>query len=750
MYLNRPARLRLVALLGLLFWAGLPYTSQTGSGSSVSAAASDPTLQDPTRYVPGEVLVGWQAGAGVIPYVARPKGLAPDLLSPDRQHAAQVLSERTGLAVLDSQPEYGTARLAVPVGQEAAEIARVTQLPWVKWAEPNYIAEAAGYPNDPDIGKQWNLRRIGAPAAWDVTMGSYSLRVAVVDSGVDLNHPDLAGRLDPGWNFVNPGAPPLDDCGHGTHVAGIVAATADNGIGVAGVAPNVKVLPLKVLSWNTAMIACTGTYADIATAIRRATSTGVQVINLSLGGVETSADIYFAVDDATRAGVLVVAAAGNCAQGGSGCGSAPNLPFYPAAYAQTLSVGATDHFDNWAEYSGHKSYVGLAAPGGTMLDPIWSTLQNNNYGPMAGTSMSAPLVSGAAALVWTFLPTATGNQIAEILKATADKIGPYPYPGSRNDYFGYGRLNVERAVRWAYPPKLELDAVQQNFLLGAPVFQQTVKLRLNNSSGQAALWRATVVQGVDWLTAFPGTGSATYTSPGVLNLRAGPTLLAPGVYNGMVHVESLYPSGTGFDIPVRLRTAPSLKRSFEPVTVSQYEPVAWVDPLSGGQPLHLSNDTASQIPLPFPVQFYGQAYNNLWVSDNGLASFSPPVGGQVSGSSTCLPTAAAPNNAIYALWKDWNPALGGEVYVQQPDDNRYVVTWYQVVSADSPTPQSFQLVIIRDGPLWFHYQTTTPLVQGTIGIEYYDGTVATQVACDGAGRAVGNGDLFSLQPDLPW
>ncbi len=181
----------------------------------------------------------------------------------------------TGLPVLDTRPEYGTARLAVPAGREQDEIARLSEMPWVEYAELNYIAWAAAapqgealYPNDPYIGDQWNMRRIGAPEAWAVTFGSSSIVVAVVDSGVDLAHPEFAGQfhdpLLPGYDYVNNDNVPSDDTAnsHGTHVTGILAAAANNGIGVAGLAPKVKILPLKVLDSTGS-----GTYDNIAAGI---------------------------------------------------------------------------------------------------------------------------------------------------------------------------------------------------------------------------------------------------------------------------------------------------------------------------------------------------------------------------------------------------------------------------------------------------------------------------------------------------
>jgi thermitase len=689
------------------------------------------------------VLIGWLPESAEV-LITNPPTLDEERADPVWQQAARELAARTGLAVLDLHPAYGTARLAVIPGQERAEIGRLAALPGVKYAGLNHLAHAAGYPNDPFIGDQWNLRRVGAPAAWDVTTGSLSIVVAVVDSGVDLSHPEFAGRLLPGYDYVNWDSTPNDDYGHGTHVAGILAAAANNAAGIAGLAPTVKLLPLKVLDATGA-----GSYWDIATAVRRAADSSAQVINLSLGGFADDTVLRDAVNYALQRNCLVVAAAGNCAQGGNQCGNQVNPLFYPAAYPGVVAVAATDHYDNWAAYSGYRSYVALAAPGGLVTDQIWSTIPGG-YGFKYGTSMAAALTSGAAVLAWTLAPAASYAQIADILKNTADKVGPYPYTGGRNDYFGYGRLNVARAVRWAYPPSLRPIADPQYFLLGAPVSQQRVRLPLTNPSDQPVTWQATVIEGTSWLSVSPTEGTATFTVPGALTLQAGPTALAPGHYDGVVRVRVTAPQPASFNIYALLQVKSSLRRIYAPLLLNQSLATAWIDPLTGGQPLNLTNNDARQLFLPFPVHFYGLTYNDLWVSDNGFVSFEQPYIGPNYGSGSCPPTAAGPNDAIYVLWDDLNPGLGGQVYAQQPDSQRYVITWYQVSRGDGTNPQSFQLVLLRDGRLLLQYRMLQTPIRGTIAIENFDGTLGQQIVCHGSGRPLGSGDAVLLQPDVPW
>ena len=615
-----------ILLAGMLIVAAMP--------TATVAAVLDPEpvrSADELAYVPGEIVVGWQPDAQVRAQ-SRAGQLDGDRTSTEWQQAVESLSARTGLQVLDVQPEYGVGRVAVAPGQEQAESARLSALPWVRYAEPNYLAYAAGYPTDPYIGNQWHMRRIAAPAAWDLTFGSYSLLVAVIDSGVALTHPEFSGRLAPGWDYVNNDADPSDDYGHGTHVTGIIAAAANNGVGVAGLAANVRILPLKALDRKGE-----GTYANIALAIRRAADNNAQVINLSLGGTVPGADISAAITYALSRNVLVIAAAGNCAQGGAGCAGMTNPDYYPAGYPGVVAVGATDHYDNWASYSGYKPYVGLTAPGGTAWDQIMSTAPGG-YGWAHGTSMATPLVSAAAALVMTYLPAATSTEVADILKNTADKVGPYSYSGGRNDRFGAGRVNVARAVRWAYPPSLKPIAQPGGFLLGGVMSQASMTLPLTSDSDRPQTWQATVLQGASWLQALPAGGVVSYSAPGQLRLQADATLLVPGTYEGVVEVRTLAPSSpTPQVFSVTLKVVDTIRQQFLPLITNRHQPVDWVDPSTDGTLIHPTDDTPSQVGLPFPVPFYGNTHDAISVSYQGVR-FLCPAGIRRRGGSEQLST----------------------------------------------------------------------------------------------------------------
>jgi len=526
------------------------------------------------EFAPGEVLIGWQPGEAPLPVVQRQNGLAPDQSDPVRQSAVAAIGSLTGLAVLDAAPEYGLARLSVRAGAEAAEIARLQELPWVRYAEPNYYAYAAAdtrIPNDPDYYRQWHMEKVNAPMAWAATLGSLSFIVAVLDTGVAQNHPEFEGKLLPGKDYVNDDFSPEDDDpeGHGTHVTGIIAARFDNALGVAGLAPAVDILPMKVLNSQR-----TGTYGAIALAMYEAANSSAQVINLSLAGYAPSDTLRIAAADMAEQGVLVVAAAGNCAQNPGSCGGLINPDMYPAAYPDVLAVSASDRLDRGTIYSGYMPYIGLAAPGGISGEQVWSTTRAG-YGYMYGTSMSTPMVSAAAALVWTLRPAATAQEVAGILKSTADKVGtdpysgePYSYESGRNDYFGSGRLNVGWAVRAVYPPRLATDAGPQSFLLGEPYETQSRVVELTNPSTRGVSWQATVL-GASWLTVTPSVGTSLYSAPSLMTLTAELGELTPATYSGIVRIQPLDPPDLlSFDIPVELRVVESVSRFYVPFVLA--------------------------------------------------------------------------------------------------------------------------------------------------------------------------------------
>ena len=327
-------------------------------------------------------------------------------------------------------------RVPVPPGQDPEAVAtRLRQRPDVEIAEVEREVRITFTPNDPYYGYQWNLPKIRAPQAWDLVTGTSSVWIAIVDTGVDYNHPDLASsRLWLGWDYVNNDNDPRDDNGHGTHVAGIAGANTNNSIGVAGVCWGCDLLAVKVLDADGY-----GLDSWVANGIRYAADWGVAfgkrtIINLSLGGPYESSVIRDAVSYAQSHGALVVAAAGN--QG-------TNTPFYPAAYPGVIGVSATDSNDQWASFSNYGSYVDIAAPGVDIL----STYPGGYYTRLDGTSMAAPHVAGVAGLVWSRNLTLSANQVCGLLLSTATDLGT----SGRDDVYGYGRVDAYGAV-WAASP----------------------------------------------------------------------------------------------------------------------------------------------------------------------------------------------------------------------------------------------------------------------------------------------------------
>lgn len=301
----------------------------------------------------------------------------------------------------------------------------------------------ATIPNDTQFGSQWNLPAVHAQQAWDRTTGSADVVVAVIDSGVDATHPDLAGQLLPGYDAANATALPTGNSdlqGHGTSVTGVIAAATDNNTGLASLGWRTRVLPIRAGDANGSMAVS----AEVR-AIRYAADQGVRVINLSLGGcayLQSEAD---AVTYAQSKGALIVAAAGNESYRGT-----PRS--YPAAFPNVIGVAATGFDGTAAQYSNTGDYVDIAAPGGSgdadATHSIAVLARGGGYRFIDGTSFSAPTVAAAAALIWSVKPSATAQEVQAALTSTAADIGV----AGRDDVYGYGMLDAGRAVTSVMPP----------------------------------------------------------------------------------------------------------------------------------------------------------------------------------------------------------------------------------------------------------------------------------------------------------
>jgi len=390
-------------------------------------------------------------------------------------------------------PRIGIYQIQIPDGTTVKEMLFLLRRnPYVEHAEPNYIAYIAVTPNDEFFWRQYALSNPGgvlpipedpegtqgadikATAAWEETKGDEKVIIAVIDSGVDYNHEDLNanmwtnsgeipdngedddgnGYVDDyyGINVITGSGDPMDDHGHGTHVAGIAAAETNNREGIAGVAWNCKILPVKVINDQGE-----GTYFQVIQGIDWAADNGADVINISLGGDSESTFLEDALKDAYDKNIVIVAAAGN--EGAA--------VLYPAAYDDyCLAVAATNYNDERVTFansseidlekweSNYGPEVDVAAPGQWIMSlvPSWYPGQvppwepdDLPYGFGRGTSVATPHVAGLAALIKSIKPWLTNAQIMNVIRYTAEDINSADYPG-KDDFVGYGRINMEKAL----------------------------------------------------------------------------------------------------------------------------------------------------------------------------------------------------------------------------------------------------------------------------------------------------------------
>ena len=379
------------------------------------------------------------------------------------QAGVQSLLLAEDISILDEMDNLGLRLLSVPQGRELEKAEDLKRSPLVEYAEPNYVVQiadaiAAGpdysfrvldvEPNDPYFSSQWNLPKIEAPAAWNITTGSDRVIIAFVDSGVDLTHPELKdkiwintdeiadngvdddgnGKIDDvhGWDFVNWHGEPQDDYGHGTFVASIAAAETNNGLGMAGVSWGAEIMPIKVYDeWGVSY------HWHTAGGIEYAVDNGAKIINLSwtLKPDINPQPLQTAVNYAHSKGALVVAAAGD---------TFTRTIQYPAALDHVVSVAATNRDDGHPDFSTYNDKVDVAAPGTDIL----GIYLRGGYARLTSTHAAAPHVAGLAALIWSVNPTLTPGDVEDIIESTAVDLGE---PG-RDDYFGYGRIDASAAV----------------------------------------------------------------------------------------------------------------------------------------------------------------------------------------------------------------------------------------------------------------------------------------------------------------
>ena len=468
------------------------YVLTIGADAAAAAvAAADPELLSSQReIVPGQIIVRFKdtvktaySTDRTLAQYAADMGLKIVAGAPEREMLMSIdelkVQTHAGNTGNERQKLYG--RNTVGNGDNSGDgdnvdktrlhntlqtIKELRQRPDILSAEPNYIVHSYRTVNDAYYGRQWNLPLINLPEAWDVTTGDDNVIVAVVDTGVLINHPDLSGRLTgTGYDFVSK-KPGGNDPGdkepgtarssfHGTHVAGIIGAATNNTTGVAGVTWNTKIMPVRVMG-----VGGRGNTYDIMQGMRYAAGLSnnsgtvppkaADIINLSLGGGSYLSSEQSLIDELRAKGIIVIAAAGN---------ENTSMPSYPAAYTGVIAVSAVNIDSTRASYSNYGSYVDVAAPGGDsgdrngdgFQDYVLSTCGDDssgsivyNYALYPGTSMAAPHVAGVAAMMKAVYPALSPADFDALL-ATGDITNDIGAPG-KDTYYGHGLINAFKAV----------------------------------------------------------------------------------------------------------------------------------------------------------------------------------------------------------------------------------------------------------------------------------------------------------------
>jgi len=489
-------------------------------GTSLGAASLNPT----SHFVPGEVIVRFKTndestGFGLAALASQQSETTKTDLRIKRAIGQAAKLYHIEAATLNKALSFESVESGSYLStrmkkkwQTVKTIEKLRARDDVLYAEPNYIRTATAVPpvNDPEYDKQWSLPMLELPAAWEVSTGQ-GVTVAVIDTGIDPDHQDLDGNiaLQDGYDFIEDDAlsgdldPGSDtdprDMGstfHGSHVAGIIAAEGNNGMGITGVAYDASIMPLRVLGVNGE-----GFDADIANAILYAAgltnSSGrlpikkADIINLSLGSPDDSDVINAAVSDAVAEGVIVIAAAGN---------DSSSTEFFPAASPSVIAVSSVTSNKTLSTFSNFGDYIDVAAPGGTGIndplfdgfqDGILSTVYASEYAELVGTSMAAPHVAGVAALMKAKQPTLDPLSFAGALPDITDNLG-------NTQLFGFGLINAAKAMIWAgqtLPASLNVFPNQFGFI-GATT---DASLTLTNPGSDGRVVTATVQENEDWI-----------------------------------------------------------------------------------------------------------------------------------------------------------------------------------------------------------------------------------------------------------
>lgn len=612
----------------------------------------------------------------------------------------------------------------------------------VDFAEPDYrIHVKEVVPNDPyfEDGSQWHLRNLGqlggvpgadihATTGWETLHSASNVVVAIVDSGVRYTHEDLAanswvnpkeipgngidddgnGVIDDvhGINAINNSGDPMDENGHGTHVAGIIGAVGGNGKGVSGVAWSVQIMACRFLD-----SAGSGDTSDAIQCIDYARRNGAKIINASWGSSDFSLALQTAIANARSAGIIIVAAAGNEAD------NIDLVPSYPAAYTgdNIVTVAATtrsDILDSLYSSYGAKS-VDLGAPG----TAIYSTWQSSDlsYHVQSGTSMAAPCVSGVLALLRARFPDDTYRQTILRLLAGTD-----PLPSLEGRCVSGGRVNLAKALGASF---------LADFTASPTFGSAPLTVNFTNTSFGA-------VSGFSWDF---GDKSAVSTAPSPSHVYQ-----SPGDFTVTLTVTST--------------NGATASKSRLIQVVANYSIIStnydWIDPASFAD-VALSNNGVSQQALPFEFRFYDQPFRQIYVCANGVLGFSSA--NLQTTSNTDLPNSATPNNIIAPYWDDLNPATLGKVKIGtlgEAPHRRYVVSWVGVPRRTTAAViLTFQVILHENsGRIEFQYLEVHPEEsrgagrRASVGIENATGLIAAKYLVDGFPLVLSNQQSIVFLP----
>jgi subtilisin family serine protease len=390
-----------------------------------SRAEASTLLDHP--YVPGELIVGFHQS-----------------MSPAAEDAVHARAGGTAVQRLEHRP-VSLVRFDASIPLEDRMAAYAAE-PTVASVEPNYIGQGGFIPNDTWYGDQWHHRNTGqfggtsgadieSEAGWDVTLGASSVVVAVLDTGIDSDHPDFAGRIVAGWDFVNNDADPEDDHSHGTLVSGLLAANADNAFGVAGVNHACMIMPIKVLDAGNS-----GTTMNLIAGVDFAAANGADVVSMSLINYPLGTQLNQALGNCKQTGAVLVACAGN---GGIGDADISG----PGISTHCISIGATDMNDARAWYSGTGTKLDYVAPGDGVYTAAYNTAVDTDAW-FAGCSAATPVAAGIVSLLKSLEPTLVSSQVRDFLTAGAEDLVGLPAedtPGW-DQYMGDGRLNLRATI----------------------------------------------------------------------------------------------------------------------------------------------------------------------------------------------------------------------------------------------------------------------------------------------------------------